>query len=336
MRVGFGQVEAALQAVPFKPSSPAELCQALARASEAGERLGGVDLSALSNLVEYAPEDMVITVEGGILLGELQRIAAKSGQWLPLDPPGADKLTIEELIQWNWSGPRRFGHGTVREHLLGLKTAMADGTIVKSGGKVVKNVAGYDLCKLFTGSRRTLGIVTEATFKVLPVPEKSVLVSAGCPNLAEVAQRLDAVMCGPWVPVAIELANVGPTGRVQSGWRVLVGFEGFAEDVDWQLGEARKAGFEEHAGGFDYQDAFWSEGFESEFGPVQTVSTEPGRVCEVLKGVLPGKPVAARAGNGIVYVRDGAVPRRNPAENPVALRIKEAFDPKGVFAPLNF
>src|SRR5262245_18480261 len=132
----------------LKPQSREELSRSLADASRAGSKIGAVDLSALGALVEHKPEDMTATVEGGMTLGTFQRLLAGARQSLPLDPAGAAGLTIADLLAHDQSGPRRFGYGTVRDYLIVIEVALADGQIVKAGGKVVKNVAGYDLCKL--------------------------------------------------------------------------------------------------------------------------------------------------------------------------------------------
>ena len=114
---------------------------------------------------------MTATVEAGMSSG-LFRITRRAGQWLPIDPPNSDRTTIGDLLAHNLSGPRRFGYGTIRDYLIGIKVALANGEIIKAGGKVVKNVAGYDLCKLFIGAKHTLGIIVEATFKLRPLAGK--------------------------------------------------------------------------------------------------------------------------------------------------------------------
>jgi len=151
-------------------SSVADVTSALLSSSAKHEKVSAFDLRAMREVLEYTPEDMTVSVEAGLTLAQLQTRLAEHNQWLPMDPPGADTLTIGALLAANRSGPRRFGYGTVREHLLGIKVVLADGRVIKAGGKVVKNVAGYDLCKLFVGSHGTLGVIVEATFKVLPRP----------------------------------------------------------------------------------------------------------------------------------------------------------------------
>ncbi len=148
------------------PANLDELLQRLAGNYAHNEKIPPFILTALSRVVEHAPEDLTVVVEAGVNLGALQKILATRGQWLPIDPPRPESTTIAEILNANASGPRRFGYGTVRDYLIGIKVALADGRVIKAGGKVVKNVAGYDLCKLFVGSQGSLGLIVEATFKL--------------------------------------------------------------------------------------------------------------------------------------------------------------------------
>ena len=135
---------------------------------------------------------MTATVETGITLAEFQRQTGKCGQWLAIDPPNPETATIADIINDNTSGPRRFGCGTIRDYLIGLTVVLADGTIIHSGGKVVKNVAGYDLMKLFVGAQGTVGVVVEATFKLRPLPESEQFVSVNV-QFAEGCRQADRI-----------------------------------------------------------------------------------------------------------------------------------------------
>src|SRR2546423_14266551 len=105
-------------------------------------------VQASNRIISHQPEDMTVSVECGLTLGALQERLAQARQWLPIDPPNSETVTIGDVLNRNSCGPHRFGYGTIREHLLGLTVALADGRMIHAGGKVVKNVAGYDLCKL--------------------------------------------------------------------------------------------------------------------------------------------------------------------------------------------
>jgi len=126
--------------------------------------------TGLNRILEYEPADLVVTAQAGVRLGELQRKLAEHGQFLALDPPLAERATIGGIIAANASGPLRLRHGTVRDLLIGIKVVNASGAVTKGGGKVVKNVTGYDMCKLYTGSLGSLGIIVEANFKLAPLP----------------------------------------------------------------------------------------------------------------------------------------------------------------------
>jgi len=190
------------------PSSLKDLSRGLSHAGALGEKIERVDLSGVSRVVEHAPEDLTVTVETGIALMALQAELGKCGQWLPVDPPRPERLTIRELLEENASGPRRFGSGTIRDYLIGVKIALADGRIIKSGGKVVKNVAGYDLAKLFIGSRGTLGVMAEATFKLRPLPEAEAFIQARCDSLDKAARLIGLALESELAPVVLDLHNL--------------------------------------------------------------------------------------------------------------------------------
>ena len=123
----------------------------------------------LDQIIEHAAGDLVVTVQAGVRQEDLQARLAAEGQRLALDPPQSG--TIGGLIATNAAGPLRFRYGAPRDLLIGLTIVLADGSVAKAGGKVVKNVAGYDLGKLFAGSYGTLGLITQATFRLHPLPE---------------------------------------------------------------------------------------------------------------------------------------------------------------------
>jgi glycolate oxidase FAD binding subunit len=233
-------------------------------------RVAGFDLARMNRVLAHQPEDMTVTVEAGLSLAGLQEHVGRAGQWLPVDPPRANELSVGALIASNCSGSRRYGHGTIREHLIGLAVVLADGRLVRSGGKVVKNVAGYDLQKIFVGSRGSLGVIVEATFKLLPVPEAERVVQARCASLAEAGRLLDRVRESTVVPVLLDLHNLDGTDSGTGDWMVL-GFAGSVEAVEDQVERARALGIDQPAG-LDAQEQFWS--VEE---PARTVSVLPSQ-----------------------------------------------------------
>lgn len=136
-------------------------------------------LSRLNQVVEHEPADLTATVQAGMTLADLQRHLTESGQFLALDPPSGQEATIGGILAANASGPSRHAYGTARDLILGMRAVQADGRVIKAGGRVVKNVAGYDLSRLFIGSLSSLGIIVEACFRLAPLPraERTALVS---------------------------------------------------------------------------------------------------------------------------------------------------------------
>ena len=201
-----------------------------------------IDLRSLDRVIDYPAADMTITVEAGMTLGSLQKTLAEQGQRLTLEAPQADRATLGGIFATNASGPRRFGLGRPRDQIIGIRYVDSQGQAIKGGGRVVKNVAGYDLPKLLTGSMGTLGIIAELTLKVRPLPEASALAWVRFRRLAEAAQALDRLNTSGTRPVALELLNApaarkvsGPSGLPVEEWVLVVGFEDNAASVAWQL-----------------------------------------------------------------------------------------------------
>ncbi len=312
----------------LRPTSSEDLAKLVLEAYARSEKVSGWELSALGRLLEHKPEDMTATVEAGMTLAAFQEELAKRGQWLPIDAPNAERLSIGDLLAFNPSGPRRFGYGTVRDYLLGLTAVLADGRIISSGGKVVKNVAGYDLGRLFIGSRGSLGLIVEATFKLRPLPEAEKFVCANCPSLADAERLVGTVLNSELTPTVFDLQNVLETNSHRDGSVSLVlGFSGSRELVDWQLLKAREIGFSEPSS-LDYEKEFWKEP-ES----IQKRSVLPSRTIEMLR-TLGNATFVARAGNGVIYVRGAFAPSQRESSSRLAARLKDEFDPKRILPEL--
>ncbi|HKY30512.1 MAG TPA: FAD-linked oxidase C-terminal domain-containing protein [Pyrinomonadaceae bacterium] len=177
---------------------------------DVGNRLSGVDLvvstTRLNQIIEHEPADLIATARAGTTLSNFNQTLAQRGQFVPTDPPDEGRSTLGGIVATGLGGAQRVGYGTPRNFVIGMKVALADGTSIKAGGRVVKNVAGYDLCKLFTGSYGTLGIITELTFKLRPVPEKQVTVLAeGSMNDMLAAGR--SIRDAGLFPVGLELLS---------------------------------------------------------------------------------------------------------------------------------
>jgi glycolate oxidase FAD binding subunit len=148
-----------------------------------------ISTAHLNRVIEHAWADMTVTVEAGCTVATLQSTLAQHGQRLAIDPLWPDRATIGGILATNDSGALRLRYGSLRDLIIGITVVLPDGTIAKSGGKVVKNVAGYDLPKLMTGALGTLGVITEAVFRLHPIPHQTRTLSASCGSLDH-AQRL--------------------------------------------------------------------------------------------------------------------------------------------------
>ena len=208
-----------------------------------------VDLNELKRVVDYPARDMTITVEAGLIVADLQKRLATEGQRLPIDVPQAERATLGGAIACNASGPRRFGYGTFRDFVIGISAVDAGGRLFKGGGRVVKNVAGYDLCKLLVGSRGTIGIITQVTLKLRPIPESCGWWWFTFDTFAEMENVLERLQTSESRPVALEMLDVPAARLVVAESRLslpadlpvlAVLVEGSEREVQWQLDVLRK------------------------------------------------------------------------------------------------
>jgi glycolate oxidase FAD binding subunit len=187
-----------------------------------------VDMGSMGQVIEHAAGDLVARVQAGVTIGQLATVLAVAGQELALDAPADD--TVGGVVATGTAGPRRFRYGAPRDLLIGITVVRADGVVAHSGGKVVKNVAGYDLGKLFAGSQGTLGLITEATFRLHPLPGAVAYVTAefGLAERADAAAAAALAARSALVPSAVELDWPGGSARPL---RVGVLLEGTATGV---------------------------------------------------------------------------------------------------------
>ena len=188
--------------------------------------------SRLNRITDFQPDDLTVTAEPGVTLAALQQHVATRRLFLALDVPMADQATLGGIVSAATSGFWRPTYGAPRDLVIGLRAVMADGIEVKGGGKVVKNVAGYDVCKLFTGARGTMGFLTEITFKLRPLPEADRTLAWNAPDLGE-AVRLGLELHQAQLAATFLVATTEPEGVP----RLVVGLQGVAVRVDWQVNE---------------------------------------------------------------------------------------------------
>lgn len=202
-----------------------------------------VDLRSLSQVLDYPARDMTITAQAGITISQLQTLLATENQRLPIDVPNAEQATLGGVLAVNVSGPRRLGFGTLRDYVIGIRTVNDEGQEVKAGGRVVKNVAGYDLCKLHIGALGTLGIITQVTLKLRPLPECTTLITFGC-ETAALERLLDQLHATRTRPVCLDVLNQPAVRAItrqprldmpDAPWVVVIGFEDNSDAVGWQV-----------------------------------------------------------------------------------------------------
>ncbi|WP_425619372.1 FAD-binding oxidoreductase [Anatilimnocola sp. NA78] len=289
----------------------------------------GISLSKLNQVVDYPARDMTITLGAGVTLEQLRQSLAAEGQRLPVDVPQADRATIGGVIATNWNGPRRYGQGPLRDFVIGIEAVDGNGLLFHGGGRVVKNVAGYDFCKLLTGSLGTLGIITQVTLKVRPIPERSAWLACHVATAEQAEAMLAALQQSAITPAAVELL-AGPAWRASAalaelkisdqGFALLVLVEGTAAEVLWMKDHLRR----------EWRDAgivnpLMEDGLAEPWPQVLEFSADidsPLTVQASVKpsGVLPfvaacrrrdpNCSVLAHAGNGTVFVRFAAFPEK--------------------------
>jgi glycolate oxidase FAD binding subunit len=201
-----------------------------------------VSLCHLDKVIDYPARDMTVTVQAGLTLAKLQKLLATENQRLPIDVPQAEQATLGGVLATNVSGPRRYGFGTLRDYVIGISVVNDEGHEIKAGGRVVKNVAGYDLCKLFIGSLGTLGILTQVTLKLKPRPEEQALVLVSC-QTERLGPLLEQLHGSRTRPVCIDLLNEAAIRQLNqqshllpdAPWLAILGLENIRDAVSWQI-----------------------------------------------------------------------------------------------------
>ena len=292
--------------------------EALAAAHAEGRRLRiGDDLAAagLNRILEHDPGDLTCTVEAGVRLSELRDSLAASGQRLSLDPPGDP--TIGALLARNLSGPLRHRFGAPRDLVLGATLVLADGTIASAGGKVVKNVAGYDLARLVCGSEGRLAFIVRASLRLHPLPKATGTLVVESDDVAGVAARL---LGSQLQPSALDILHPG---------RVAVLFEGSERAVAAQVRTAQAT-----VGGEETDTSVWDESRRRQEVSKGRVHFDPGSLANVLANHADA---VIRPAAGVAFTREptpSVDPSQGGSRGAEALveRIRQELDPRGVLA----
>ncbi len=292
-----------------------------------------VTTRGLDRVVEFAARDMTITVEAGIPIARLDEILRSEGLRLPIDIPQLDRATLGGAVAADVSGPRRFGLGTFRDYVIGLAAMKSDGQVFHSGGRVVKNVAGYDLCKLMVGSRGTLAILTQITLKLKPIPEASALVCAAFANVNDREAAVAGLLQSKTRPVALDSLNRVAVQTLESrlllgiptgGPALVVGYEGTQRETDWQivtlldeLAVSRPLGLHvlRNADASPLWNALTEFAVPTDGLCVYEGWSLPSAITaseKVRERVNPAHEIVARAGNGTVFLRSPHRPAGRP------------------------
>ncbi|HEY2357153.1 MAG TPA: glycolate oxidase subunit GlcE [Phenylobacterium sp.] len=376
----------------LRPKSATEVVGLVAEAGAAGRaleivgggtkrRVGGgaggdalLSLAGLSKVIDYAPEELVLTAQAGVKLSVLEKLVAAEGQMLPFEPPHLVKLlgakgqpTLGGTLAANLSGPRRIRAGAARDHFLGFEAVTGRGELVKAGGRVVKNVTGYDLCKLMAGSWGTLAVLTEVTIKVLPAPRTELTILLFGLDDRQAGEAMTLALNAP-----AEVSGAAHLPPAAAGRPPLKGelavtairLEGFAASVAARaesLVTALRAFGRAELIDAEHSREFWAQvrevqAFQKDARPLWRISVPPAagwRVAEALGGeafydwggglvwlLSQAEPAALRAavrelgGHATLYRGEGSA--FEPLEGPLArltARVKAAFDPGGVLNP---
>jgi glycolate oxidase FAD binding subunit len=290
-----------------------------------------ISTTQMSRVIEYEPADLTATVEAGCTLAQFNARAAAHRQTIPLDPFGDESATLGAIVATASHGPLRCGYGTPRDWVIGMRVAHADGSVTKAGGKVVKNVAGYDLCKLYTGSFGTLGMIGELSFKLraLPPGEQTLLFYAKeSSDLCALASR---IIDSDAQPAALELfsSRAGEPGSSGGAERfsLALRFINEAETIQAQAAEAMRLGHDfKHAmlspgEAADFWRNYQSSETASHWGIILRLSVLPTDLATMIAEIerlLPISSLRVHAAQGVIRLHtetqalDGFKKRERP------------------------
>ena len=296
-----------------------------------------------NRVIEHAWADLTVTVEAGCTIAELQRTLAEHGQRLAIDPLWPERATIGGVLSTNDSGALRLGYGSLRDLIIGITLVLADGTIAKSGGKVVKNVAGYDLPKLATGGLGTLGVITRAVFRLHPLPRNTRTLTITTSDAAESQRIVLAILGAQLAPAAVQARN----GNVD------ILLEGTLDGIAAQESAIAKFGAvrEGSPAAWNAREELWAD------MPIVKFTTLPSRIAAasaffsrfVIQATGIGyaqfdgdlealrKTMEQDGGSLVILGRSEIDAWGSPGDAlPLMRAVKEQFDPKGTLNPGRF
>lgn len=277
----------------------------------------GVDIitTKLNRMIDFPADDMTVTVEAGVTKAALDQALAEKNLRLAIDVPHHESATLGGIVACNWNGPRRFGLGGVRDAVIGITAINGRGELFHGGGRVVKNVAGYDFCKLLTGSQGTLAVITQLTFKLRPVVD---VLSWLIVETDDVAATLAAVNQSSATPSAVEFLSPNVAERLLQRTSdrhcIVIAIEGSENEVAWMQQQLR----EDCRGGDLLEGPAASEllkaatDFSAQSAPLAIrAAVLPSRLMEFVSAVRqidPAVEILAHAADALVYCRFSEIP----------------------------
>jgi glycolate oxidase FAD binding subunit len=279
-----------------------------------------IDLQKMNSVVDYPARDMTVTVQAGMAASELATVLAEEKQQLPIDEFDPS-ISVGALVAGDIAGPRQFGYGTLRDYVIGIEAVDGQGRVFHAGGRVVKNVAGYDLCRLMVGSRGSLGILTQVTFKLKPLPEYSMLQCFRFADTADFKDSLDRLNVSAASPVLLDFdfasesslqqQTDNPNGAGRNFPHALhIGVEGTEAACLWQISElcndcagSEQCDSDDSSAASSVDQHCRSAGYNGQDDDIR-IRTIPSRLVAVATELAAtGYSSRGHAGNGILFVK---------------------------------
>ena len=289
-----------------------------------------VSTARLNQIIEHEPADLIAVAQAGVKLTDFNSKLSENGQWLPLDPPDDGRATLGGVVANGLGGAQQFGYGRPRGMVIGMKVVLADGSVIRTGGRVVKNVAGYDLSKLFTGSRGSLGIIAELNFKLRPRPEREATVVI--PGVAlDLLKRARDIVAARLFPVAVEIlspAFAKLIGLSADEPVLLVRFAGNEAGVKYQIEQVRGEVIAD-------DEWIWRSIASASLGHTASVlpTSLPALIPALIKDIdVAGALWQIGAADGRIRMLDNKLPTaRDDSADFLATRVKQQLDPMNLF-----
>ncbi len=339
--VGADHVSQSDKSVAVSPGSIEEISEVIRFAASSGLRVNTdliVSVARLSKIIEHEPADLIAIAQAGVRLRDFNAKLAENGQWLPLDPPDDGRATLGDVVATGLGGAQQFGYGRPRGMVIGMKVVLADGSVIKTGGRVVKNVAGYDLSKLFTGSNGSLGIIAELNFKLRPRPEREATVAIDGP-VSELLALANSIVNARLFPGAAEIVSPAFAALLDISADqpvLLVRFAGNQVGVKYQIEQALTL----MNGGqvVDDDTEIWRAiaAVPAQHSSGWRASVLPSKLPAVCQNInLAGTLWQIGAADGRIVMLDNTV--ANPLKetelpNSLIERVKQQLDPSNLFA----